>query len=167
MGIGGREADGEGDAILVDHEVVLGALLAAIRGISPCLLAPLLARTPSESTLARLQSIATSSPNQLRSVSCSCGQTPATCQSRSRRQHVVPLPQPSSLGSSRQGQPVFRMNTMPPSAARLGIRGRPPFGFGGSVGNKGSMASQSSSETSDEAFKTRHHAIPPRVCNTL
>ncbi len=158
MGVGGREADGQRKAVAIDDHEVLRAGLTAIRGVGPGLLAPLLARTLMLSRLDRLQSMAASSPSQSSSVSCSCCQTPATCQSRSRRQQVVPLPQPSSFGSSRHGQPVLSTNTMPARAARSGRRGRPPFGFGGSCGSRGSIASQRASGTRDEVFMTSDHA---------
>ncbi len=40
-----------------------------------------------------------------------------------RRQHVIPLPKPSSLGRSSHGIPVCRTNRMPFSAARSSMRG--------------------------------------------
>ena len=156
------EQEGERDAARGHDHVALGAGLAAIRRVGAGLLAPLLARTLSESTLARLQSLAASSPSQFKSRSCSFCQTPVSCQSRSRRQHVVPLPHPSSFGNKRHGQPVRSAKTMPLRATRSGTRGRPPFGFGGSLGSKGSIASQRSSETRDEAFMAYHHATPLR-----
>jgi hypothetical protein len=165
--VGRREADGEGDAPLVDDEVVLGARLAAVGRVRPGRLAPLLARTLRLSTLARLQSMAASSPSQLSTVVCNRSQTPASCQSRSRRQQVVPFPQPSSFGRSRHGQPVRRTKMIPPSAARFGTRGRPPFGLGGSLGKIGSIASQRSSGTRDWMFMISHHVTPLRFCNTL
>ena len=125
VSVGRREAHGQGDAIAVDDQMVFGAELATVDRVRPGLLAPLLARTLSESTLARFQSRAAASPNQLSRVSCNRAHTPASCQSRSRRQQVVPLPQPSSLGSRRQGHPVRRTKMMPPRAARSGMRGRP------------------------------------------
>jgi hypothetical protein len=64
--------------------------------------------------VARVQSIARSSPNQLRIWRCSAAHTPAACQSRSLRQHVGPLPQPNSFGSNRQGVPVRRTKMMRP-----------------------------------------------------
>ncbi len=163
VGVGSREPDGQRDAVSIHHQVILGPSLAAVGGVAASLLTPLFARTLTLSRLARFQSMAAASPNQLRSVSCSCCQTPASCRSRSRRQHVVPLPQPSSLGSSRQGQPVRKTKTMPPSAARSRTLGRPPFGLGGSFGNRGSMASQRSSGTRDDAFMVSDHAIAGRV----
>jgi hypothetical protein len=167
VGVGRRGTYGRRDAVPIHHEVVLGSPFAAVDRVRPRLLAPLLARTLSESTLARLQSIAASPPSQYRSVSCNRSQTPAACQSRNRRQQIAPLPQPSSVGSKRHGQPVRRTKTMPHSAARLGTRGRPPLGFGGSSGSNGSIASQRSSGTRAEAFMARHHATPPWFWNTL
>ncbi len=111
--------------------------------------------------------MAASSPSQLSSLVCNFSQTLAACQSRRRRQHVVPLLQPSSLGNNRHGYPVRNTKTMPPSAERSGMRGRPTLGLGGSFGSRGSMASQSASGTNIEAFMGRHHASPPRFCNTL
>jgi hypothetical protein len=141
--------------------VVLGAGRTAVNGVRPSLFAPILARTLSESTLALDQSIAASSPSQLSSLESNFSQTPATCQSCSRRQQVVPLPQPNSFGSSRHGQPVRSTNTMPPRAARSGTRGRPPFGFGGSLGCRGSIASQRSSETRNWLKVTDHDITSP------
>lgn len=159
MGVGGREPHGQGNAVAVDRQVVFGAQLAAIRGVAAGLLAPLFARTLRESILALLQSTAAAPPNQLRSVSCNRSQTPASCQSRRRRQQVVPLPQPNPFGSNRHGQPVRRTKTMPVRATRAGMRGRPPLGFGRSFGRSGSMASQRSSGTSGWFIVAAHHAI--------
>ncbi len=159
MGIGGRESDGQWNAVAVDDQMVLGAGLAPVNWIWAARFAPLFARTLRLSTLARLQLIADTSPNQFKSRSCSCCQTPASCQSRSRRQQVVPLPQPSAVGSSRHGHPVRRTKTIPARAARSGMRGRPPLGFGSSFGRSGSMASQRSSETSGWFIVEGHHAI--------
>ncbi len=74
-------------------------------------------------------------------------QTPASCQSRSRRQQVTPKPQPISWGSISQGIPDFRTNRIPVKAARLDTLGLPPSGLGGSGGKSGSTLSQSSSDT--------------------
>ena len=74
-------------------------------------------------------------------------QTPASCQSRSRRQQVIPEPQPISWGSISQGMPVFSTKMMPVKAARSGTRGRPPLGLGGSGGSSGATRAHSSSLT--------------------
>ena len=74
-------------------------------------------------------------------------QTPAWCQSRRRRQQVIPEPQPICGGSISQGIPVMSTKRMPVSTARSGIGGRPPFGRGLCGGSNGSIAAHSSSET--------------------
>jgi hypothetical protein len=81
-------------------------------------------------------------------VRCSRSQIPALCQSRRRRQQVMPLPQPISRGSCSHGMPVESTNRVPVSTARLGMRGRPPVGLGPSAGKRGSITVQSSSPTS-------------------
>jgi hypothetical protein len=97
MSVGGRKPDGEWGAVVIDNQVVLGARLTAIDRVRAGLQAPLLARTLRLSTLALDQSMAASSPSQFSSVSCN------RCQPRNRRQQVVPLPQPSSLGAAATG----------------------------------------------------------------
>lgn len=73
--------------------------------------------------------------------------TPASCQALKRRQHVSLLPKPNSLGSISRVMPALRTKRSTPSTARSGMRGRPPFGLGGSGGSSGSITSQSSSLT--------------------
>ncbi len=136
-------------------------------GFGPVCSPPRLARTLRLSRLARDQSIPASSPSQFNSVPWRRRQTPAACQSRRRRQHVEPLPQPSSRGSSRHGTPVRRTNTMPLRAARSGMRGRPLLGLGRSLGRSGSIASQSSSDTSARDIMGEHHAARSVFCNML
>ena len=135
----------EGNSRSVDHKMALRARFSFIRRIRAGTLPPFLARTVAESTAARAQSILPASPNLSNSTWCSFSHTPASCQSRSLRQQVMPLPQPISGGSMSQWIPVLNTNKMPVSAARLGILGRPPLGFGGSGGNRGSITSHSSS----------------------
>jgi hypothetical protein len=143
-----READDQGDASAIDHKMALRARFAAIRRIRPGLIAPLFAGTLAASRLARDQSIWSASPNQSSNTRWSFCQTPTVCHSTSRRQHVEPLPQPISAGSMPQGRPVRSTKMIPVRHARSGTRGRPPFGFGGSVGSSGSIASHNSSDTS-------------------
>jgi hypothetical protein len=66
-------------------------------------------------------------------------QTPASFQSRSRRQHVMPLPQPISWGSISQGMPLLKTKRMPVRAARSGTGGRPPFGLRRRFGSSGAI----------------------------
>ncbi len=68
---------------------------------------------------------------------CRRAYTPLFCQSRSRRQHVMPLPNPSSCGKSSHGMSVCSTNNIPFNAVRSSTRGRPPFGEGARSGSNG------------------------------
>ena len=146
--VGCAEAHAQWDAAALDQHMVLAARLAAIRRIWAGDFAPLFAGTLRLSRLARDQSSWSALPSRSKSVRCKRSHTPACCQSRSRRQQLTPLPQPISWGNSSQGIPLRSTNKIPVSAARAGIRGRPPLGFGGSGGSSGSITSHSSSLTS-------------------
>jgi hypothetical protein len=125
--------------------MALRARFAAIRRVRADGDAPFLAETLALSSAARLQSIRSAAPSRSRSARWSRSQTPACCQSRSRRQQVTPEPQPISGGSSSHGMPLLSTKRMPVRAARSGTRGRPPLGLGGSDGNSGSMMAHNSS----------------------
>jgi hypothetical protein len=144
----GRERYRERHASSVRNKVAFRTQFAAIRRVLADLFAPLLAGTLAESKDALSQSMRSAFPRRSSSTRCSSSHTPASCQSRRRRQQVLPLPQPSSLGSISQGMPLLRTKMMPAKAARSSTRGRPPLGFGGSGGSRGSMTSHSSSVTS-------------------
>ena len=88
--------------------------------------------------------------------------TPPRCQSRTRRQHVIPDPQPSSCGSIWQGMPLRRTNQMPMRHARSETRGRPPFGRFGGVGKNGSTRSHNGSGSSAAAIPI-HATSPTRI----
>jgi hypothetical protein len=141
--IGGGEEDREGDAVAVDNEVTLRARLAPIRRIRPGFRPPFLAGTLAASSAARSQSIWSASPKVFKRCWCNRSHTPALPQSRKRRQQVMPQPQFISWGSISQGIPLFKTNKMPVRAARLGMRGRPPFGLGRSGGSNGSTVAHS------------------------
>lgn len=81
---------------------------------------PCLAAMLALSTAARLQSIRSASCRRFSRAWWSLSQTPALCQSRSLRQQVMPLPQPSSCGSIRHGIPERRTKRIPSRAARAG-----------------------------------------------
>jgi hypothetical protein len=147
------------DASSVRHKVALRARLSLIRRIRTGSLAPLFADTLAESRDALSQSISSASPRRSSSMRCNSSHTPASCQSRKRRQQVEPDPQPISLGSISHGMPLFKTKTMPLRAARSSMRGLPPLGLGGSFGNSGFMISHSSSLTSSLL-------IPPSVTST-
>ena len=141
--------------IAICDDMVFAPRLGFIRGIRPGFGPPFRARTGELSTTARDQSI-WSAPRSLASkISWSRCQTPAACQSRRRRQQVMPLPQPISWGKSSQPIPVFKTNMTPVSACRLSIGLRPGYrnrrGFG--AGSSGSMIVHNSSSRSGFAIR--------------
>lgn len=140
-----RVEDSQRSPLSISYQVALRAILASIRWIWPRLRPPKTARTLQLSTADVLQSIASASPNSSRSRRQIFSHTPASCQSRRRRQHVIPDPHCISAGKYSHGVPVLKTKRIPVSAARSGTRGRPPFGFGGSGGSSGAIRSQSPS----------------------
>src|SRR5215218_3017038 len=165
--VGGAEDYRERDAPSVRNKVALRARFSLIRRIRAGSLAPLLAGTLAESKAARSQSIRSASPSRSKSTRCNSSHTPASCQSRRRRQHVEPDPHPISWGNISQGMPLFRTKTMPVRAARSSMRGLPPLGLGGSSGNSGSMISQSSSDTSSLLMPMSVTSTHSRFCKAL
>ncbi len=128
---------GERATAALDHTMALRPRFAAIRGIRTDEVAPLLAGMLAASNEARLQSIWSASPRRSSSLRCSRSQTPASCQSRKRRQQVTPEPQPISRGSISHGMPDLRTKMMPLKQARSETRGRPPRGLGWLGGEQG------------------------------
>jgi hypothetical protein len=147
-----RQPRRERDTFTLDHKVALRPRFASIRRIRPGFAAPPGAATLAESSEARDQSILSASPRRSRSSWWSLCQTPAWLQSRSRRQQVMPLPQPISWGSISQGIPVLKTSRMPVSAARSGTRGRPPLGLGCSGGSNVTTSRHSPSANSGFAI---------------
>jgi uncharacterized membrane protein YgcG len=90
-------------------------------------------------------------------------QTLASCHSFSRRQQVIPLPQPISGGRYCHGNPVMSTKRMPRNTSRFGRRGRPPRSFSGSGGSKGSMTAHSSSVINCFAMPQILHGVT-RFC---
>ena len=103
------------------------------------------ARTLQLSVADVLQSSASALPRSSRSARQIFFQIPAACQSRSRRQQVIPEPHPIFCGRFSRGVPIFNTNKMAVKVAQWGIGGRPPLGLGGCGGNNGSIRSQSAS----------------------
>lgn len=140
--IGTAQASRQRDAASVGDEVVFAACFGPICGVWTRFVPPFRARSEALSTTARDQSIWSASWSLARRTSCNRCHTPAACQSRSRRQQVIPLPQPISWGRSSQPIPVFSTNTIPVSARRLSIGFRPGYrnrrGLG--AGKSGAMS---------------------------
>ena len=155
--VGCGQANRERDAVGIGEDVALRARLAPIGRVWPRLRAPLFAATDALSRTARRKSMALRRPKRSRTARWRRPQTPASCQSRRRRQHVMPDPQPISWGCISHGIPDCSTKRMPVRAARSGRRGRPPLGFGGSGGSSGSTTAQSASGTRGLLMPSRTH----------
>jgi hypothetical protein len=116
--VGARQLCTERNALGIGAKMMLTARFAAIRRVTTRLEPPKTARTLLESTTARDQSIRSAACNWRNSSLWSFCQTPAFCQSRSRRQQVMPLPHPNSCGKSSQPIPVFSTKRIPVRTAR-------------------------------------------------
>ncbi len=123
VGCGHKRAQRQ--ALGIGAKMMFAARFAAVGRVRPGLKPPKTARTLLESTTARDQSKRSALWRRRNSSWWSFSQTPAFCQSRKRRQHVMPLPQPNSCGMSCHAMPLLSTNKMPVNAARSGTRWRP------------------------------------------
>lgn len=123
--VGGGQHRRQRYAARLGENVVLRPRLTAIGCVSVQFFPPRSARTEALSTRARVRSNWPRWRNSASSAACSRRHTLARCHRANRRQHVLPEPQPISLGSICHGSPLRRMNRMPVNAARSGMRGRP------------------------------------------
>jgi hypothetical protein len=154
VNVGSRVRDGQRSPLPIHNHVAFRSVFAPIRGIRASFRPPKRARTEQLSIAEVDQSIALACPNSS-SITCQifC-QTPAACQSRRRRQQVMPQPQPISRGRYSQGVPVLSTNRIPVRHAWSATGGRPPWGLGGFGGRCGSMRSHNSSVSSGLAIAT-------------
>jgi hypothetical protein len=160
MPIGAAQLEAERRALAIRDEVALGARATTVRGVRADLgrrrRAPPFAGNDALSIEARFQSSASAAASRSRSARCSRPNTPAVrrgprtngaprlTQSRSRRQHVMPVQPNASRGNRSQPMPDHSTSTIPPRAFRSSHRGRPPLGFGGSGGSSGTTAAHNS-----------------------
>ena len=145
MPVRARDAEHHWRAIGVGQHMALGAEFAPVGRVRPGVRPPRGLATLEPSMHMRLWSSASWCRSCSSSSMCSPCHAPASCHCWSRRQHVMPLPQPSACGSSSQGIPVRRTYTMPLSASWSSMRGRPPRGLAGfGAGSSGRMRSHSS-----------------------
>ena len=147
------------NTLAVDHHHPLRTLAAF--GL-PDTVAPFFAGANDPSAKVSAQSSRPFSSNSARKARQTVSQTPWSSQSRSRRQQVIPEPQPISWGRYSQGMPVRSTNRMPVRQARSGMRGRPPLGLGGSGGKRGLMSSHNSS--GKIGLAVRAPSSPPCPC---
>lgn len=143
---------GQRRALSIGGHMPFRPVFPAVGGIGASLRPPKTARTEQLSKIALDQSISPANPSSSNSSRHTFSQTPAACQSRRRRQQVMPLPQPISCGRYSQPQPVLNTNKIPVSARRFSIGGRPPLGLGFVSGSSGSIRSHKSSVSSGLAI---------------
>jgi len=147
--IGWRRFHDQRQTLGFGQHMPLTACFRTIRRIGAGVRPPKTARTLALSMTARSRWIAPALPSVVSNRVWSRDHTERRVQSANRRQQVLPLPQPISVGRSCQGIPVFSTNTMPVSAGRCSTRGRPPLGDrGGRGGSSGSIWCHNSSDTS-------------------
>lgn len=157
VAVGGGEDNVQRRAVAVDDEVVLAARLAPLSRIGTSFFPPSTARTDELSAITREKSSRSALRNLANRTRCSVSQTPAFCQSRARRQHVMPEPQPNFLGSISHGKPDCRINRVPVNTRRSSRRLRPGGVLrGDGAGSNGRTISHSSSSTSSRAMASLH-----------
>jgi hypothetical protein len=142
------QTDRERNTTGFGEDMVLGARPRAVDRARTRFGPPLSAR-PCELSITAFDQSSRSAPrNSASSSSCSRCHTPALCQSRSRRQHVIPDPKPNSCGRNSHGIPVCSTNRIPHSALRSSNGLRPGYrNRRDRVGNSGSTRSHSPSGT--------------------
>jgi len=149
MLIGCRGVCDDGNAVAIRQQMVFGAQFSPIYRAGAGFFAPPTARIVALSTAHRAKSISSAVRRRSKSVWWMAAQTPASCQSRRRRQQVIPQPQSISWGSISQGMPEVRTKRIPVRHLRSSIGFRPGFFFRrGLSGICGSMQFHSSSLSS-------------------
>ena len=148
VAVAAGQRDRQRDAVRFGDQVVLragpGTVDRARAGFGP----PFIARMCEPSITALDQSSAPAAFSSASSDSCSRCHTPASCQSRSRRQQVIPEPKPSSCGKNSHGIPVYRTNKIPDRTFRSSSRLRPGWSARrGTTGSSGSIRSHNPSGT--------------------
>lgn len=119
MAVGRRDRVGQGNPPGGIHQQrVFRAVFPSVHGTRSRFFPRCAARTEVESTTARDQSILPAPWSLFSSTRCKRSHTPPFFQSRSRRQQLMPEPQPISCGRYSQGMPVLSTNRMPVSGKR-------------------------------------------------
>jgi hypothetical protein len=154
MDVRGRVSDGPGDSCSVGQQMSFRTCFATIRRVRAGVRPPKTARTEQLSSTATSRFNSPACPNSSNNNCQICPHSPDSCQSRSRRQHVIPDPQAISWGRYSHGVPVLSTNKIPVKQARSETRGRPPFGLARSSGSNGAIRSQSSSGNNGFAMRS-------------
>ncbi len=144
------EARDDRNPVGVGKNMMFRPGLTAIGRVRSSFFPPRSARSDALSTTARARSSRPRRRNSVSKTRWSRFHTPARCHRTSRRQHVVPEPQPISFGSIFHGMPLRSTNRIPVNTARSGIGFRPACWRlrGRRWGNSGSIRVHKSSSTS-------------------
>src|SRR5438270_1449166 len=155
------------DAVRVGDQVVLRTRPSPIDGRGARLGPPFSALTWDASTTATSSSSTPCRRNSSSSTRCSSGHTPASVQSRSRRQQVTPEQPATSRGTSRQVTPVLSTYTIPANAPRSSNGSRPALRErrAGRSGSNGATLDHNASGTSSSL--TRPASIRTRILGQL
>jgi len=146
----GREARDNRNPVGVGKNMMFRPGLTAIGRVRSSFFPPRSARREELSTTARARSSRPRRRNSISKTRWSRFHTPARCHRTSRRQHVLPDPQPISFGSIFHGMPLRSTKRIPVSTARSGIGFRPACWRlrGRRLGKSGSMRVHKSSSMS-------------------
>ena len=152
----------QGNAVGLDDDVVFRAFLTAIGWVRSSFFPPRSARRDALSTTAQRRSSRPRRRSSASSTSCRRRQTPARCHRTSRRQQLLPDPQPISFGSICHGIPLRSTNRMPVRAARFEMGGRPirlrrDFGSNASIrAHKSSSSNRLDLRMADRTKRAAH-----------
>ncbi len=165
VAVGLGENDRQGNALGIREEMVFRARFTAIGWVRSSFFPPWTARTEELSATARAKSSLSAWRNFASNTRCNRSQTPACCQSRSRRQQVIPEPHPISLGSISQGIPDCSTNRIPVSIRRSESGRRPGYRLRRRRrGNRGSITAHHRSSTKGFGIALAPgHAMPISV----
>lgn len=165
VAVGGGQRRDERNSLRVGENVMFRPGLAAIGRVRSSFFPPRSARSDVLSTTARARSRSPRWRNSVSSTVCNRFQTPARCHRTSRRQHVLPDPQPISCGSMFQGIPLRSTNRIPVRTARSGIGLRPAYRRRRDrrFGSSGSIRFHNSSSSKDLVM----HGRLPVGCATV
>lgn len=156
---GGRVPADVGDEVV---SLAWSRLVPGRPATGPCAAPPFSALTCEESTTQRNQSRRAAAFSPASRTSCNRCRTPALFQSRSLRRHVMPDPNPRSLGRYSHWIPVCSTYKIPRSTARSGNGLRPGYrNLRSRRGSSGSRRSHSSSDTIHGGFPHRTERSTP------
>lgn len=168
VSVGGCQDRDERNPLRVGENMMLRPGFAAIGRVRSRFFPPRSARREELSTTARAKSSWPRRRSSASKTAWSRFQTPARCQRTSRRQQVLPEPQPISCGSMLHGIPLRRTKRIPVSTSRSGSGVRPAYRRcrDRRFGKSGSISAHNSSSRVNLAMRDRlldSHATVP-IC---